>query len=148
MNHYRIGETAEILRMSVDTLRYYERIGLMPSVARTASGIRRYTDDDVARLRFIQRAQLMNFSLAEIGELLEFRKNPRRSKKKVRELATDKLGEIDARLAGLKKLRAELGGLVEACPGTADNCAIISGIEGKSSRRAVPGRRGEFSRQH
>lgn len=131
MNHYRIGETAEILRMSVDTLRYYERIGLMPSVARTASGIRRYRDDDIARLRFIQRAQLMNFSLAEIGELLEFRKNPRRSKKKVRELATLKLAEIDARLSSLEKLRAELGTLVEACPGPGRDCAIISGIEGR-----------------
>jgi DNA-binding transcriptional MerR regulator len=148
MDHYRIGEAAEILRMSVDTLRYYERIGLMPSVGRMASGIRRYTDEDIARLRFIQRAQLMNFSLAAIGELLEFRKNPRRSKKKVRALAMDKLGEIDARLASLKKLRAELGELVEACPGSGNNCAIISGIEGKSSQRAVPGRRGQSSRQY
>ncbi len=82
MRGYRIGDVAETLGLSVDTLRYYERIGLLPDVSRTQSGIRRYDENDLATLRFIKRAQLMNFSLSDIGALLEFRKNPGRSKKK------------------------------------------------------------------
>ena len=132
MNQYRIGEAARMLETSVDTLRYYERIGLLPSVARAESGVRRFDDEDISRLRFIRRAQLMNFSLGEISELLEVRKNPRRSKKKARALAAAKLEEIDMRLETLKKLRKELGEMVKACPGSANGCAIISGIEWQS----------------
>lgn len=129
MSDYRIGDVAETLGMSVDALRYYERIGLLPDVSRTESGIRRYDEGDLARLRFIKRAQMMNFSLSEIGALLEFRKNPGRSKKRVRELALAKLEEIDLRLHSLEELRKELGRLVKACPSSREGCAIIFGIE-------------------
>lgn len=126
--------------MSVDALRYYERIGLLGPVARTPSGIRIYDDEDVSQLRFIQRAQLMNFSLSEIGVLLEFRKNPPRSKKKVRELAAAKLADIDSRLQSLASLREELGRLVDDCRRTTDGCAIIAGIEhGKPATRRATG---------
>lgn len=133
MRGYRIGDVAETLGLSVDTLRYYERIGLLPDVTRTESGIRRYDEDDLATIRFIKRAQLMNFSLAEIGALLEFRKNPGRSKKRVRELAEAKLEEIDKRLLSLRELRKELGQLVRACSNESEDCAIISGIEGRNA---------------
>ncbi len=138
MSDYRIGDVAETLGMSVDTLRYYERIGLLPDVSRTESGIRRYDEDDLARLRFIKRAQMMNFSLSEIGALLEFRKNPERSKKYARELAMAKLGEVDERLRSLEDLRKELRRLVKACPMTRDSCAIISGIEYQGSAESRP----------
>ncbi len=68
-----IGETAQRTGLSADTLRYYEKIGLMPRVARDEGGRRRYESRDLARLRFIQRAQRCNFSLDEIRQLLEFR---------------------------------------------------------------------------
>lgn len=129
MSDYRIGDVAATLGMSVDALRYYERIGLLPDVSRTESGIRRYDEGDLARLRFIKRAQMMNFSLSEIGALLEFRKNPGRSKKQVRELALAKLEVVDTRLHSLEELREELRRLVAACPGYKNSCAIISGIE-------------------
>ncbi len=133
MRGYSIGDVAQKLHLSADTLRYYERIGLLPDVSRTKSGIRRYDEDDLATLRFIKRAQLMNFSLSEIGALLNFRKTPNRSKKLVRELAESKLEEVDQRLRSLKELQKELGQLVRACASEREDCAIISGIEGRNA---------------
>ncbi len=62
-----IGEVARQLEISVDTLRYYEKIGLLPKVHRTESGIRDYDDKDISRLKFIKRAQQMNFPLSPIS---------------------------------------------------------------------------------
>lgn len=133
MQDYRIGDVAQKLDLSVDTLRYYERIGLLPDVSRTMSGIRRYDEDDLATLRFIKRAQLMNFTLSEIGALLNFRKNPNRSKKLARELAEAKLEEVNQRLRSLGELQKELGQLVGACTSEREDCAVISGIEGRNA---------------
>ncbi len=126
---YRIGEVAKRLGMSVDTLRYYERIGLLPAVQRSASGLRYYGEHDLARLRFIRRAQAMDFKLAEIASLLELREAPQRSRPAVRALAEGKLAEIDARLAALAELRRELGELVSACARAGERCPILEGIE-------------------
>lgn len=138
MSGYSIGNVADMLDLSVDTLRYYEKIGLLRDVSRTESGIRRYDDSHLATLRFIKRAQVMNFSLAEIGALLEFRKNPGRSRRDVRDLALAKLEEINSRLRSLNDLGKELSRLVDACPGHEGGCAIISGIE----RRKLDGHHG------
>ena len=70
MPEYRIGEAARALDVSVDTLRYYEKRGLLPAVARNAARVRLYSDKDISRLKFIRRAQRMNFSLDEI-EILD-----------------------------------------------------------------------------
>ena len=67
---YRIGDITSLTSLTADTLRYYEKIKLLPRVARTEGGIRQYDDKDLSRLRFIQRAQKMDFSLAEISKLL------------------------------------------------------------------------------
>ena len=73
---YRIGQAAEALGLSVDTLRYYEKRRLLPPVSRNNAGIRVYGDRDMSRLKFIRRAQKMDFSLDEIGQLLSMRENP------------------------------------------------------------------------
>jgi len=67
MKSYRIGELSSLLGLSADTLRYYEKIRLLPPVTRNASRLRLYDDKDVSRLHFIRRAQRMNFTLAEIA---------------------------------------------------------------------------------
>lgn len=90
-DEYRIGDIARLTGLSADTLRYYEKIDLLPPVNRTASGIRVYTDKDVSRLNFIQRAQKINFSLAEIASLLKMREDPQRAQKSVRERTSMKL---------------------------------------------------------
>ncbi len=130
---YRISEVSDRLGLSADTLRYYEKIGLLPGVARTASGIRRYSDKDLSRLRFIQRAQKMNFSLAEIGDLLQMREDPQHARDDVRQLTARKLAEIESHLEELRRLRDELTLLLNLCRGAEDGCPIIEVIDGEEA---------------
>lgn len=126
---YRISDITRALHVSADTLRYYERIGLFPRVARGGSGARYYSDKDISRLKFIRRAQQMNFTLAEIADLLRMREAPQKAKKQVREMTVRKLSEVDARLKELRTLRNELQLLVNLCTGSKDSCPIISEID-------------------
>jgi len=128
---YRIGEAARSLDVSVDTLRYYEKIGLVPAPSRDDSGKRIYDEGDIAGLRFVRRAQAMNFTLAEIASLLEVRSRRGRARRTARSLAEHKLAEIDARLASLVELREELAGLVAECTASEGaRCPIIARMEG------------------
>ncbi len=110
-----IGETSRLTGLSPDTLRYYERIGLLPPVPRDAGGRRRYRRSDLERLGFIQRGQRMGFSLEEIKQLLELRHDPRHARPAVRRLTEAKLSEIERRLQDLTTLRNELTLLLELC---------------------------------
>ena len=125
MTQCRIGDVTEKLGLSANTLRYYEKIGLLPKVGRNGAGIRLYDDQDLSRLKFIQRAQQMNFTLAEIGELLTMRAAPHKARKRVRELTARKLAEVEVRLAELKALRSELALLMNLCSAGGKNCGII-----------------------
>ena len=129
MTTYRISEVTQRLGLSADTLRYYEKIKLLPKISRNASGIREYGDKDISRLKFIQRAQKMNFSLAEIGDLLKMRENPQKVKNEVRQLTADKLLEVESHLESLTTLRNELQLLMNLCQGSEDGCPIIEGME-------------------
>ncbi len=120
-----IGEVARQLATSVDTLRYYEKIGLLPGVSRNASGIRQYSDKDISRLKFIKRAQQMNFTLAEIGDLLTMREDPQHARDEVRQLTANKLTEVKNRLTELDTLRRELTLLVNLCRASEAGCPII-----------------------
>jgi MerR family transcriptional regulator, copper efflux regulator len=126
---YRIGEMTTRLGVTADTLRYYEKIGLLPKIARNASGIRHYTDKDLSRLNFIRRAQQMNFTLAEIASLLQMREAPQKAKKQIRELTARKLAEVEARLDELQTLRKELKLLINLCVASGKSCPIIKEIE-------------------
>jgi len=128
MNNLRIGDVTKELGLSADTLRYYEKIKLLPKIARTESGIRIYDDKDISRLKFIQRAQRMNFSLAEISDLLSMRTDPQHARDEVRQLTADKLTDIEAQLKDLKTLRNELTLLLNLCRGSEDGCPIIESI--------------------
>ncbi|ALP53723.1 MerR family transcriptional regulator [Candidatus Tenderia electrophaga] len=125
----RISDITRQLGLSADTLRYYEKIGLLPKVKRTASGIRAYNDKDISRLKFIQRAQRMNFSLAEIKDLLQMREDPQHARTEVRELTHRKLADIENHLQDLTTLRNELTLLVNLCAASDNGCPIIEGIE-------------------
>ena len=129
MTTYRISEVTQRLGLSADTLRYYEKIKLLPKISRNASGIREYGDKDISRLKFIQRAQKMNFSLAEIGDLLKMRENPQKVKNEVRQLTADKLLEVESHLESLTVLRNELQLLMNLCQGSEKGCPIIEGLE-------------------
>ncbi|MCH7829634.1 MAG: heavy metal-responsive transcriptional regulator [Proteobacteria bacterium] len=129
MKGYRIGDVTKLLGISADTLRYYEKIGLLPAVNRTASGIRDYLKRDLSRLRFIQRAQKMKFSLKEIAELLKMREDPQHARDEVRLLTRSKLTEIEENLDDLQHLRNELQLLLNLCTASADGCPIIDSID-------------------
>jgi len=129
MSNYRIGEIGRQLGLTADTLRYYEKIGLLNNISRTASGIRVYSEKDISQLKFIQRAQKMNFTLAEIKDLLQMREAPQHARTEVRELTHRKLVEIETHLQDLTTLRNELTLLVNLCTGSEEGCPIIESIE-------------------
>jgi DNA-binding transcriptional MerR regulator len=135
MGGYRIGDVTQKLGLSADTLRYYERIGLLPRIARNAAGVRFYDDKDLSRLRFIQRAQKMNFRLTEIAALLRMRESPQNARKNVRLLTQRKLSEVETHLEELKVLRNELRLLVNLCTGSEDSCPIIREMEKAGGRQ-------------
>lgn len=125
----RIGKVVETLAISADTLRYYEKIKLMPKVHRNNGGVRCYSDKDLSRLRFIKRAQKMGFSLEEIANLLRFREDPQHAKPHVRELAHQKLTEVEEHLAELSILRDELRLLTNLCSISSDGCPILESFD-------------------
>ena len=125
---FQIGEVATQLSVSTDTLRYYEKIGLLSKVNRTPSGLRAYSDKDISKLKFIKRAQRMNFTLEEISQLLDFREQPLKAKPKIRQIAYDKLQEIEQQLDDLTTLRNELTLLVNLCTSDKDSCPIITNL--------------------
>ena len=131
---YRISDIKKLTGLSADTLRYYEKIGLLKNIGRTAAGIRFYTRKDLSRLGFIQRAKSMNFTLDEIRRLLEMREDPQNAKTEVRELTHQKLEEIEKQLSALDTLRRELTLLVNLCRGARDGCPIISNLEENDER--------------
>ena len=129
MDTYQIKAVTEQTGLSADTLRYYEKIKLLPKVQRNASGIRMFTDKDISRLRFIQRAQKMNFSLEEIKKLMSMRENPQKARKNVRTLTQQKLHEVEDHLKELTTLRNELTLLVNLCGASEDGCPIIESMD-------------------
>jgi len=130
---YRISDVSKLLGLSADTLRYYEKISLLPKIQRSTGGIRLYSDADLSRLRFIRRAQTMNFTLAEISDLLKMREDPQHARDGVRELTRMKLAAVKQQLSELDTLRKELQLLVNLCTGSEDGCPIIDGLDADKS---------------
>jgi len=126
---YKISAVTAQLGISADTLRYYEKIGLLPQIHRAASGMRAYRKRDLSRLRFIQRAKSMNFSLKEIGKLLEMREDPQNARDDVRDLTYRKLEEVEDHMEELITLRKELSLLINLCRGAEAGCPIIDDLE-------------------
>jgi MerR family transcriptional regulator, copper efflux regulator len=117
MVQFTISQLAKQARVNVETVRYYERRGLLPQPPRRASGYRQYSQDDLAYLQFIRRAQMLGFSLKEIAELLALRVDPTMGCHEVRERAAHKLANVDAKIRALKDMRQALQRLIAACSG-------------------------------
>ncbi len=126
-----IGKVAHSAGLAIDTVRYYEREGLLEKPARTASGYRHYRPDAVTRLRFIRQAKDLGFSLAEIKDLLALRVTPGKSCGDVRARAVSKVDDIDRRIASLKRMRQALTKLAAACSGRGptSDCPILEAME-------------------
>ncbi|MCL6506536.1 MAG: MerR family DNA-binding protein [Bryobacteraceae bacterium] len=127
----RIGELAELSQVNLQTIRYYEREGLLPQPPRLPSGYRVFSPDAVRRVRFIKRAQELGFSLKEIRELLSIRVDPRSDCSGVRKLAKAKLADIDQKIQTLQAMKKVLTRLVTACPGRGPSteCPILESLE-------------------
>ena len=126
-----IGETSTLLGLSTDTLRYYEKSGLLPRVSRNDSGRRIYCEQDLSKLRFIIRAKKMNFSLSEIADLLQMRQQPHAVKDDIRLLTAQKLSDIEAHIEELSHLRNELTLLLNLCQSSENGCPIIEKLDEK-----------------
>lgn len=128
---YLIGDAAQTLDLSPDTLRYYEKIRLIPRVSKNRSGHRVYSEADLARLRFVQRAQRIGFNLTEIGKLLKLRENPIKCSKAIRALAAEKCDSLNEQLEILTRMRDELTLLLNLCTGDSEHCPILDNLEQK-----------------
>jgi len=113
MSAMTIGRLAAAAGVNVETIRFYQRIGLIRAPARPPRGVRRYAEGDAARLRFIRRAQELGFALADIRQLLGLEDG--RSCTAARALAAQKLGVVTAKLADLERMRGALTDLVARC---------------------------------
>lgn len=128
-----IAEAAKAAGVNPQTLRYYERRGLLRPSGRGRSGYREYSADDVRLLKFVKRAQELGLSLADAEELLALRRIPRSRRVAVRAVAERRLTDLDARIADLTRMRQALGQLVTACcAGDDPHCPILEALERKA----------------
>ena len=130
----KIGELAAATRTKVETVRYYEKIALLPPPARTVGNYRSYGDDHLARLSFIRRARYLGFSLEAVRELLTLADDKRQSCEAVDGIARTHLAEIDRKIADLAALHAELDRVIRSCShGTVADCKIIDTLGPRAS---------------
>jgi MerR family mercuric resistance operon transcriptional regulator len=122
-----IGRLARAGGVNVETVRYYQRRGLLMTPGKPLSGVRRYTAETLARLRFIRRAQELGFTLREIAELLKLGDG---SCEQTRAIAERRLADIEVRIRDLECMRGTLGKLIRTCrAGNRPPCPIIASLE-------------------
>lgn len=125
----KIGELARLTGTKVETVRFYERSGLLPAPGRTDANYRAYGMDHLARLSFVRRARDLGFTLDQVRELLDLSDDKGRSCAGVDAIASAHLAGIDRKIADLTALRAELDRVLSSCRhGTVGNCRIIEAL--------------------
>jgi MerR family mercuric resistance operon transcriptional regulator len=131
LEHLTIGKVAKGAGVSVETVRFYERAALIDPPVRTPAGYRQYDREVVRRIRFIQHAKNLGFSLREIAELLSLRAAPDGTCAAVRAHALSKIGDIAARIAALGTMRRALVRLADACAGAgpASECPFLEALD-------------------
>ena len=123
-----IGGLARAAGVGVETVRYYQRRGLLPEPPRPPGEVRRYGDEDLRRLRFVRSAQAAGFTLAEIAELIDLDASDDRAR--ARELALSRVSMLDRKIAELITAREALVGLATACAGRRKGpCPILGAFE-------------------
>lgn len=127
----KISQVAERGGVNLQTIRYYEREGLLPEPPRLASGYRAFSPDAVRRVRFIKRAQELGFSLAEIRELLSIQISTKKECSEVQRLAITKIADIEEKIRTLQSMKRVLSELAAACPGrgSSSECPILESID-------------------
>ncbi len=125
-----IGQLAARSGVGVETIRFYERKGIITQPARPANGYRKYDDQIAERIRFVQQAQELGFTLKEIKQLLSLRVDPRTSCAKVKSKAEEKIVDIDAKIAALRRMRGALVEITKTCSGAGptSECPILDSM--------------------
>ena len=122
----KIGELARKAGSNSETVRYYERIGLLPRPGRTDSNYRDYSQEDVERLTFIRHARGLGFELADIRSLIDLAEHPERDCGEADAIASRHLEAVEAKITQLEKLRNELGHMISQCRGgSVSSCRIL-----------------------
>ena len=124
-----IGKLSQTSGVNSETIRYYERNGLLPAPARTRSGYRHYREDDIKRLRFIRRGRELGFGLEEIRSLLQLADQPHQPCDAADQLVQQHIAEVDARIRDLQAIRAALGQLAGCQSQTAAHCRLLEALE-------------------
>ena len=125
------GQLAKAAEVNAETVRFYEKKGLIPQPERSASGYRMYSNETVVRIRFIKRAQVLGFTLKEISELLSLRLEPESDRAEVRRQVDEKIVEIELKIEDLQRIKASLGNLTSCCSGrgSSGDCPILESLE-------------------
>jgi MerR family transcriptional regulator, copper efflux regulator len=125
------GQLARKAGVHGETIRFYERKGLIPEPRRLASGYRQFSDETVGRIRFIKRAQDLGFSLGEILELLSLRLDPESDRADVKHRVDEKVSSIEGKMADLQRMKDALAGLMSCCSGKGSTreCPILEFME-------------------
>lgn len=128
----QIGQLARQAGVPIDTVRYYERNGLLPTPSRLDSGYRDYQPRDVAQLRFVRRAKALGFTLHEIRELLALSHHREQDMSGFKTVGAAKLAVLDGKLAELNRVREGLRALLDNCPGRGvlGDCPILAALSG------------------
>jgi len=131
----RTGQAAALAGVSIQTMRFYERVGVLSAPSRRPSGYREYSEEAVRLIRFIKRAQQLGFSLDEAKALAELRHAPGRNRLVVRRRAQEKLAEINDRVHQLRAIRRALTSLIrDCCAGGGTACEILEALDGERRR--------------
>lgn len=144
MNALTIGKLSKLAGVTNDTVRFYERYGLIDPVSRTKSNYRLYREEDAARLRFIKRAKELGFSLNEVKDLLSLSQNPNTTKAEIKARTEKKAKDIKQKIFDLSRILKALEHLVEICDGhgPAKECPILKSLtddEGTSQQHCEHG---------
>jgi len=128
---FTIGRLAEEAGINLETVRFYERKGLLPKPPRSSSGYRLFPSHTVQQLRFIKRAQQLGFSLSEIRELLALRVSPRTTSTEIRKRTEAKIADIEAKIKSLDSMRKSLLQLAQSCCGCVplSECPILESLD-------------------
>ena len=127
-----IGKASKLSELTVKTVRYYANIDLVKPKQSSLTGYRKYSEEDVLKLKFIGKARKFNFSINECRELLSLYENQNRPSKEVKKITLEKVSEIDKKLNELKNLRDELNYLANNCNGDdRPNCPILEAFSKK-----------------
>lgn len=131
MNSFTVSALADKAGINLETVRYYEKIGLMPKPKRKESHYRFYNEDDFARLKFITRAKELGFTLKEISNLLSLKVDSETKCGDIKNLAEEKIKDVEEKIRDLKNIKKHLEKLVTQCINkelTSDECPILKSL--------------------